>query len=217
MLMYGSTIEADMVHHIFPVEEYPQYAYCDWNLISVNTHTHRQMLHERYGKLARLGKNLMYAKAAERGINLKMKVMVCGFPGSGKSTLCKKLITQNGGLCYELDAIASAFRLTVPHAEKPHPIARKMAAALRQAWINEAVKQCSYVVVNRTIPDEDELEDFMPDLIYICRKVYTDRGYEYDKKAYRKRLDEIEQWASLRGVPVEHIPPVIEQTNTRSE
>lgn len=38
--------EADVVHHIFPRELYPEYEWCDWNLISTSTRRHNT-LHDR--------------------------------------------------------------------------------------------------------------------------------------------------------------------------
>lgn len=43
---YGRVIAADTVHHIFPADKYPEYAWEDWNLISVSTATHNK-LHKR--------------------------------------------------------------------------------------------------------------------------------------------------------------------------
>lgn len=43
---YGKRIDADTVHHIYPLEEYPKYAYCDWNLISLSRAEHNK-LHNR--------------------------------------------------------------------------------------------------------------------------------------------------------------------------
>lgn len=55
---YGKTIEANTVHHIYPADEYPEYAWEDWNLIAVSTATH-QALHDRNtGKLTALGMEL---------------------------------------------------------------------------------------------------------------------------------------------------------------
>lgn len=42
-LRYGKNIEATHVHHIFPVEIYPEYKYCDWNLISLSQKAHNIM------------------------------------------------------------------------------------------------------------------------------------------------------------------------------
>ncbi len=43
---YGKDAEAQVVHHIYPVEDYPQYAYCLWNLISLSKKRHNEM-HDR--------------------------------------------------------------------------------------------------------------------------------------------------------------------------
>lgn len=43
---YGKTIEATMVHHIYPAEFYPELAYVDWNLISLSNEKHNTM-HDR--------------------------------------------------------------------------------------------------------------------------------------------------------------------------
>ena len=40
---YGKNVPADAVHHIFPREEFPEYALADWNLISVSTAMHRTL------------------------------------------------------------------------------------------------------------------------------------------------------------------------------
>ena len=52
---YGKVVEAKVVHHIWPAEDYPEYAYCRWNLISLSVEAHNQM-HDRFtNKLTPLG------------------------------------------------------------------------------------------------------------------------------------------------------------------
>lgn len=58
-LRYGKTVEANEVHHIYPLELYPQYAYCDWNLISLSKTMHNKMHDRITNKLTKLGKELM--------------------------------------------------------------------------------------------------------------------------------------------------------------
>lgn len=53
---YGKMVEANTVHHIYPVEKYPQYAWCDWNLISVSQETHNKLENRQTGELTELGK-----------------------------------------------------------------------------------------------------------------------------------------------------------------
>lgn len=55
---YGRAVAATIVHHIYPSDEYPEYAWEDWNLISVSSSTH-QKLHNRDGSLSDKGKELM--------------------------------------------------------------------------------------------------------------------------------------------------------------
>ena len=43
---YGRRVQANIVHHIFPVETYPQYQWCEWNLISLSAEAHNKM-HDR--------------------------------------------------------------------------------------------------------------------------------------------------------------------------
>ena len=43
---YGKNVPAEVVHHIYPADEYPEYAYCIWNLISLSRKMHNT-LHDR--------------------------------------------------------------------------------------------------------------------------------------------------------------------------
>lgn len=43
---YGKVVPADLVHHIYPVDEFPEYAFEPWNLISVSRAAHNK-LHDR--------------------------------------------------------------------------------------------------------------------------------------------------------------------------
>ena len=65
---YGKTTEATIVHHIFPLEDYPQYAYCDWNLISVSAKNHNK-LHNQDGSLTPAGEHLLQ-RTKEKAITL---------------------------------------------------------------------------------------------------------------------------------------------------
>ena len=55
---YGRTEEAVVVHHIYPADEYPEWAWCDWNLISVSMKTHNQLENRKTGELTQLGLDL---------------------------------------------------------------------------------------------------------------------------------------------------------------
>ena len=43
---YGRLVQANTVHHIYPAELYPQYEWCEWNLISLSKEAHN-IMHDR--------------------------------------------------------------------------------------------------------------------------------------------------------------------------
>lgn len=54
---YGITAEANTVHHVWPAEDYPEYAWCPWNLISLTSKQHDAMHDRISGKLTELGES----------------------------------------------------------------------------------------------------------------------------------------------------------------
>lgn len=55
---YGKRVQAQHVHHIWPVEDWPQFAYERWNLIALSQEAHNRM-HDRWtGKLSDVGEQL---------------------------------------------------------------------------------------------------------------------------------------------------------------
>lgn len=56
---FGRSEEANTVHHIYPAKDYPEYAWCDWNLISVSNKSHNKLENRKTGELTSLGKWLM--------------------------------------------------------------------------------------------------------------------------------------------------------------
>lgn len=67
---YGKYVDAQTVHHILPVVLYPQYAFADWNLISVSYATHNK-LHNRTGdSLTEEGLKLALKTVRKRGERL---------------------------------------------------------------------------------------------------------------------------------------------------
>ena len=53
---FGKKKPATHVHHIFPAEEYPQYAWCDWNLLSLCLSAHDEMHDRQTGAITEKGK-----------------------------------------------------------------------------------------------------------------------------------------------------------------
>lgn len=52
---YGRAVEAEVVHHIWPAEEWPEYAYELWNLVSLSAAAHDAMHDRVTQKLTPLG------------------------------------------------------------------------------------------------------------------------------------------------------------------
>lgn len=52
---YGKAEDATVVHHIWPAEDYPEYAYCLWNLVSLSAGNHDKMHDRITRKLTPLG------------------------------------------------------------------------------------------------------------------------------------------------------------------
>jgi 5-methylcytosine-specific restriction endonuclease McrA len=53
---YGKTVSATTVHHIYPLEYYPELAFIDWNLISLSNIKHNSMHDRDTHELTDLGK-----------------------------------------------------------------------------------------------------------------------------------------------------------------
>ena len=68
LLRYGRRVPANTVHHIYPVEFYPELKYVNWNLISLSSETHNQM-HDRHknehGNLTEKGLELQHRYRGE--------------------------------------------------------------------------------------------------------------------------------------------------------
>ena len=64
---FGKTRAAEIVHHIFPREQFPQYAWSEWNLIALSAEAHR-LMHNPDGSLSEIGLDLMRRTALKRGI-----------------------------------------------------------------------------------------------------------------------------------------------------
>ena len=56
---YGKSTEANTVHHIFPREEFPEYQYEAWNLISLSHRNHVAMHVPSSGELSPAGVELL--------------------------------------------------------------------------------------------------------------------------------------------------------------
>ena len=52
---YGMIVPATHVHHIWPAEDYPEYAYCLWNLVSLSKENHDAMHDRKTRRLTKRG------------------------------------------------------------------------------------------------------------------------------------------------------------------
>ena len=71
---YGKTDEAQTVHHIYPAEEFPEYQWCDWNLISVSNAMHNKLENRTTGGLTELGYQLMRSTTPGKDWRAKRKI-----------------------------------------------------------------------------------------------------------------------------------------------
>ena len=69
MKRYGKAMEAQHVHHIFPLEYYPEFRLCSWNLISLSTDAHNRMHDRETHELTAEGQRLLEKTARVQGLD----------------------------------------------------------------------------------------------------------------------------------------------------
>ena len=189
---FGKNREAEHVHHIYPADEFPEYAFEDWNLISLSKEAHN-MMHERTtGALTIEGKKLQ-----ERVKRPTEKILVCGLPGTGKTTYVKNHL--GGGLAFDLDYLVGAFRLSDPKTNQTEA-ARKLANDLLQGFASKAIDYSPKVYIIRTAPSVEELEMIKPDRVVLCETVHEDRGIPIGDK--KNKIKIIEQHCNDFAIPI---------------
>lgn len=200
-LQEGRHVEANTVHHIFPADEYPEYQYCGWNLISLSQDVHNMMHDRATGKLTELGKELMEELKEKRGMNKIETVLIIGNPETGKTTYAQKNLGD--GLAYDLDALAAALRLTRPKTER-NKAARLLANDLLRGFSEAAHRYVSKVYVIRTAPTIEELEEIAPTKLVVFFGGYGNTALT-DKRRHTiaSRIVECERHARRLGIEVE--------------
>ena len=202
----GMLTEAQTVHHIFPRDMYPRYQWADWNLISLSNANHEAMHNRLTGGLSDAGLKLMQETAEARGIRLHRVTLVVGLPGSGKTTWTRR--AMGGGLAFDLDHVAAAFRLRTPHAEY-HEAARKLANGLAKGFAQNAARYTGDVFILRAAPTWDEAAELEMDRIVICegeRDISDRKDYRpVDLDAMRARIAALGEWAEVNGIDVERV------------
>lgn len=198
-LRAGRTVPAETVHHILPKDRYPQYALCDWNLISVSRETHEKGLHTIYGNLTEAGERLARETAINNGIKLWTITLVVGLSGAGKTTAVKQWIKKDA-LVYDLDYIAAAFRLAEPKKDD-NRAARKMANAMVKSFAANVGKYASRAYIIRTAPTIEETEALNPDkIIYIAGQHVRGTLKQEVIDGMKERIAELKEWAILNCV-----------------
>lgn len=196
-------INATCVHHVFPIESYPDYKYELWNLMSLCDKCHDEMHNHYTGELSKKGMLFLRALASVKGIPISCKeqtILVVGLRGCGKSTYCKNHMDEFT-LVYDLDAIASAFRLKMPHEEYYKP-ARRMANDFLYGFLAKAHDYAKKIYIIRTAPKIKEVEDISPDKVVFCKTEHLYREMD-DRHAALQRLAELEKYCALHNVEVE--------------
>lgn len=67
---YGRLVQADTVHHVFPRDEFPEYQYCMWNLVSLCSARHDEMHDRVTGRLTDRGAELLRRVARRQGVEV---------------------------------------------------------------------------------------------------------------------------------------------------
>lgn len=202
--MQGRSEPADVVHHIFPRIEYPEYQWCDWNLISLSYGAHNKMHIRDTDLLTERGELLKQETAARFGIDAeKQVILIIGLPGTGKTTYAKRALKN--GVVYDLDAIAAALRLKPIKAES-HKAARWLANSLFKGFAEAAGKYSKRILIIRTAPSIEEIIDIDPSEIVICRGGYGNEEID-DKRRSRlaARIQEAESWALANNIKVKEV------------
>lgn len=72
-LRYGRRVAAEAVHHVFPRNEFPEFAFAPWNCVSLSNDAHDQMHDRRTGALTKKGVELLRRTARRRGMEVPLR------------------------------------------------------------------------------------------------------------------------------------------------
>ena len=70
---YGKRVQATTVHHVFPREEFPDYQWEPWNLISLAGDVHDQLHDRNNGALTEKGVELLRRIARREGVAVPLR------------------------------------------------------------------------------------------------------------------------------------------------
>ena len=66
---YGRRVPGETVHHIFPLEYFPEYRLEAWNLITITRDEHNKLHDRMTGSLSKEGVDLLRRTARKRGMD----------------------------------------------------------------------------------------------------------------------------------------------------
>jgi len=70
---YGKMVSAELVHHVFPRSEFPEYEFADWNLISITRRVHNRLHDRNTDELTEYGVELLQRIARKNQIPIPAK------------------------------------------------------------------------------------------------------------------------------------------------
>lgn len=200
-LRAGRRVEADTVHHILPIEDFPEYRWSDWNLISLSRASHEELHNRVTGGLSDAGRRLMRETAEKRGIRLSELILVIGLPEAGKSTYVKEHL--GNGLAYDLDLIAKAFRMGI---DDTHKGARKMANSMVKAFGQNARMYAPRVFIIRMSPTQAELDELNPDRVVVMESARRPRQkLERSIEEIQAEIEQVKLFCKANNIPCDCI------------
>lgn len=87
---FGKIKQAEVVHHIFPKDEFPEYAFSVWNLISLSRQTHNEMHDRDTDELTEKGRDLLLRTARRNNIPVPEKYEKAKQSQKGKGVRIKR-------------------------------------------------------------------------------------------------------------------------------
>lgn len=137
-----------------------------------------------------------------------MVYLVCGLPGSGKTTWVQKRLKPND-IVYDMDAVAGA--LTYKVQERDNPAARYIANEIYFTFVDALPaiykENDMDVYIIRTAPFYQNLYQFdCPVTVYILNTHFADRDIDDDQLGeMQMRLIELEEYCNGTGIDVYNI------------
>ncbi len=213
---YGRVTPANTVHHVYPLEDYPELKLSNDNLISLCDTCHENMHNRFNGELTDLGKEwtarlshlvIQQTDIADANVSVPLNthnthrvIIVWGPPGSGKTTYVKKKMIP-GDIAVDLDYLKRAITLQdgKEFSESILPVAFELRDTLYSLIATRSIPECTAWVI-AGLPRRKAREELASmlqadDLIYMdvdkqecIRRALADDERE-DKELQRNIID----------------------------